>query len=93
MTNKNTYWDKALKSRDPRFAQVLSRLGYATRHMQADVAAPVVAAPASEPDSKAEVSEDLTDLRAQYQEIFGKKPYHGWDADELRKRIDEALAS
>lgn len=84
----NTYWDRALKSRDPRFAQVLSRLGYATRHMQADVAAP-----ASEPAPKAEVGEDLADLRAQYQEIVGKKPYHGWGADELRKRIDEALAA
>lgn len=88
MTNKTTYWDKALKSRDPRFAQVLSRLGYATRHMRADVAAP-----ASESAPKAEVGEDLADLRAQYQEIVGKKPYHGWGADELRKRIDEALAA
>lgn len=93
MTSKTTYWDKALKSRDPRFAQVLSRLGYATRHMRADVAAPFVAAPASEPAPKAEVGEDLADLRAQYQEIVGKKPYHGWGADELRKRIDEALAA
>lgn len=93
MTNKNTYWDKALKSRDPRFAQVLSRLGYATRHMQADVAAPVVAAPAQEPSTASEASDELSDLRAQYQEIVGKKPYHGWGADELRKRIDEALAS
>lgn len=91
MTNKNTYWTKALKSRDPRFAQVLSRLGYATRHMQADIAAPVVAAPASEPTP--EVGEELADLRAQYQEIVGKKPYYGWDVDELRKRINEALAS
>lgn len=88
-----TYWDKALKSRDPRFAQVLSRLGYATRHMQADVAAPVVAAPASEPTPKAEVGEDLADLRAQYQEIVGKKPYYGWDAEELQRRIKEAYAA
>lgn len=87
------YWDRALKSRDPRYARILSRLGYATRHMQADVAAPVVAAPASTPALEAEASADLTDLRAQYQEIVGKKPYHGWGADELRKRIDEALAS
>lgn len=93
MTNKNTYWTKALKSRDPRFAQVLSRLGYATRHMQADIAAPVVAVPASGPTIEAEVGEELADLRAQYQEIVGKRPYHGWDADELRKRINEALAS
>lgn len=93
MTNKNTYWTKAMKSRDPRFAQVLSRLGYATRHMQADIAAPIVAVPASEPAPKAEVGEDLADLRAKYQEIFGKRPYHGWGADELRKRINEAMAS
>jgi len=93
VTNKNTYWTKALKSRDPRFAQVLSLLGYATRHMQADISAPAVTAPASEPTPEVEVGEDLADLRAQYQEVVGRKPYHGWGADELRKRINEALAS
>lgn len=37
--------------------------------------------------------DDLSRLRADYQEIVGKRPFHGWDATELQKRIDEALAA
>lgn len=37
--------------------------------------------------------DDLAKLRADYAEIVGKKPYHGWDAAELQAKIDEALAS
>lgn len=87
------YWERALKSRDPRYARILSRLGYATRHMQADPAEVVVSEQAQPSDPAAEVVDEMADLRTRYQEIFGKKPYHGWGADELRKRIDEALAS
>ncbi|GEM_PF-839546 len=35
----------------------------------------------------------LDKLRADYFEVVKKKPYHGWDAAELQRRIDEALAS
>jgi hypothetical protein len=38
-------------------------------------------------------SEVLTKLRTDYLEAVGKKPFNGWDAVELQKRIDEALAS
>jgi len=37
--------------------------------------------------------ESLAKLRADYQEVVGKRPFNGWDAAELQKRIDEALAS
>lgn len=30
---------------------------------------------------------DLAALRAQYQDIFGKRPFHGWDAETLRAKI------
>lgn len=33
---------------------------------------------------------ELTILRNQYTEVSGKKPYHGWDAAELTKRINKA---
>lgn len=36
---------------------------------------------------------ELQKLRADYQEIVGKRAYHGWDAAELQKRIDAALAA
>jgi hypothetical protein len=35
----------------------------------------------------------LDKLRGDYFEVVKKKPYHGWDAAELQRRIDEALAS
>lgn len=37
--------------------------------------------------------EVLAKLRTDYFEAVGRKPFHGWDALELQKRIDEALAS
>lgn len=63
-----------------RYAKVLSALGhgtYMTRDMRAQ---PAVTAP---PDDK------LTELRAKYQEVVGKKAYHGWDAEELAQKIAE----
>lgn len=35
--------------------------------------------------------EGLKKLRADYQEVLKKKPFGGWDAVELQRRIDEAL--
>ena len=71
------YMDRALKAKDPRFARILGKLGYDRRDMvAADEAGD---APA----------DDLTALRAEYQEAVGKKPYHGWDADTLRAKIAE----
>lgn len=37
--------------------------------------------------------EAMAKLRADYTEVLGKKPYNGWGAAELQRRIDEALAS
>lgn len=34
-----------------------------------------------------EPTEDLPALRAEYQEKMGKRPFPGWGADELRKRM------
>ena len=72
---KSTYMDRALKSRDPRFARILGKLGYERRDM---VAAEPVA------------DDEITALRAEYQDVVGKKAYHGWSADELRAKIAEA---
>ena len=33
-------------------------------------------------------SDELTTLRAEYQDRFSKKAYHGWSAEELRQKID-----
>lgn len=51
--------------------------------------APVSMAP-EQPD--AAPAPDLSDLRGQYQELFGKRAYHGWSAEELQSKIDAKLA-
>lgn len=43
------------------------------------------------PDEGAEVDRDeLAELRAEYQERFEKRPFHGWDADKLREKLAES---
>lgn len=39
-----------------------------------------------------EQTDDLTDVRAQYAELFGKRPFMGWDAKTLTAKIEEKLA-
>lgn len=41
-------------------------------------------------EADAPAPDELAQLRAQYEDALGKKPYHGWDADELRRRIEAA---
>lgn len=35
--------------------------------------------------------DDLSALRAEYQNIVGKRAFHGWDADTLKTKIAEAM--
>lgn len=35
-------------------------------------------------------TDDLAALRAEYQDVLGKRPFNGWDAGTLRKKIAEA---
>jgi hypothetical protein len=37
--------------------------------------------------------DDLTIIRRQYHDIFGKQPFHGWDAETLLEKIAEAKGS
>lgn len=36
----------------------------------------------------AEGKEELDGLRALYKEVIGKRPFNGWSADELRKKME-----
>lgn len=74
---KSTYMDRALKSRDSRFARILGRLGYEGRAMVSEEPKP----------------DELSALREQYQAVLGKRPFMGWDADTLRGKIAEAQES
>lgn len=73
MAKSNSYMDRALRSSDPRFARVLGKLGYQRSDMTDDN----------------RTTDELSDLREQYQAKFGKRAYHGWDADTLREKLAE----
>lgn len=72
--------ERMMSRRDANILQKLGRGTYMTRDMRAQ---PVVE-PANADDDA------LTALRAQYQEVVGKRPFHGWDAETLREKIAEA---
>lgn len=46
----------------------------------------------TEPSAPPADDDELGKLRADYQEIVGKKAYHGWSAEELQEKIDAKLA-
>lgn len=71
------YMTRALKSRDPRYARVLRKMGYAE---------PTTAAAGPAPS----LEDEMRALREEYEAVMGKRPYWGWDADELRERMAEA---
>lgn len=88
------YMDRAMRSRDPRFARILTQLGYpvsgyARRDMQAAAPSASSAPDADTPDAPAD---DLAALRAEYHALTGRRPFNGWDADTLRRRIAAAQA-
>jgi hypothetical protein len=65
--------------------------------MQASLALEIVERDSAKSETATAGGEDddrgLAKLRAEYQELIGKRPFHGWDAAEIQKRIDEALAA
>jgi hypothetical protein len=75
-----TYFDRALKSRDTRFARIFDKMGYRTTDLVA-----------AEPVPAVEV--DIVALRAEYHSLFGTKPYMGWDAGVLATKIAEKRAA
>jgi hypothetical protein len=65
--------------------------------MQASLALEIIeTAPAKAEDASGSEdgeTRDIVKLRAEYHELVGKRPFHGWDAAEIQKRIDEALSA
>lgn len=103
MKKNNSYMDRALRHSDSRYARVLDKLGYGTRHLVSeaksvkankDVPPPVKSSPvASEPDLAPEQADELPALRAEYQALIGKRPFPGWDAETLRQKMNEFRAA
>jgi hypothetical protein len=86
------YLNRAMQSSDPRYLQVLLRLGYVIPSapmpggQAAPAPAPAATAPAPEPEDTAEEKE-LKKVREEYERVTGKRPYYAWEAAELRRRI------
>lgn len=87
---KSNYMTRAMNARDPRFAKIATSLGYGRRDM--------VAADPLDHDgdgkkggsSKPAASDELTETRAEYERVLGKRPFMGWNLDTLRLKIAAA---
>ncbi|MDX3929244.1 MAG: hypothetical protein QHC90_26015 [Shinella sp.] len=79
-----SYMTRALRARDPRFRTILGKLGYDRRDL--------VAATADE-TPEPPTDDLITELRQQYHDAVGKRPFHGWDAETLQAKIAEAKAA
>ena len=73
-----SYMDRALRAQDPRYARILGKLGYGRRDMRSG--------------QPVDPEEEIKALREEYQDVVGKRPYHGWDAETLKAKIAEAKA-
>lgn len=70
------YFTRALKARDPRYARIFDRMGYSTTDLIADDRPPL----------------DIAAVRDLYERVVGKKPFHGWDIDTLKAKIEAKRA-
>jgi hypothetical protein len=83
--NHRDYHTRALKSKDPRFAHIFESLGYERRDLQA-----IVGPPAPHPIPPVpEPVDNTAGLRAEYELLYGKRPFMGWDAEKLEAKIAE----
>lgn len=86
------YMTRAMRARDPRYATILSKLGYTRADTVAETPKGSKAQPQATSTSEAP-ADALHALRQQYQEVVGKRPFNGWDAEKLQAKIAEAKAS
>lgn len=93
---------RALRSSDPRYLQILIKLG---GYGDTPAAPPVIPAPLPDPPPVVEppVEDDDDDggggppednhgqqlkaAREEYERVTGKRPFNGWDVAEIHKRI------
>ncbi|MBB3020651.1 hypothetical protein FHR70_003737 [Microvirga lupini] len=95
---KSSYMTRAMKARDPRYARILSDLGYERTDAVADdgrqAKKPFDGKGDHDKNGKTggapKQKEDISALRKQYHDAVGKKPFGGWDAKTLEAKIAEA---
>lgn len=87
-----SYMTRAMRARDPRFATILGKLGYSSAGLPAEkpMGSKAQRQASAAPDAPFDA---LPALRKQYQEVVGKRPFNGWDAETLQAKIAEAKAS
>ena len=87
-----SYMTRAMRAQDPRFATILGKIGYQRADMAAS--APAMRRKAAAATQASERAEDaLPELRKQYLEVIGKRPFNGWNAETLQSKIAEARAA
>jgi hypothetical protein len=74
-----SYYTRALRSTDPRYARVFGKLGYSRADLTAADTSPEV-----------DAALELDRLRAEYRQVVGKRPFHGWTAAVLAEKIAAA---
>jgi len=77
--NHQSYFTRALRARDPRYARIFGKLGYRTTDRVEE--ASIEVAPL-----------DINALRELYEQVMGKKPFNGWAAETLSAKIAEKRA-
>lgn len=83
-TKDMTYGTRRLKAGD----EIADVSGPNSRLLAALGRARLVQPGETKKEVKAEVhAESKAALREEYQRVFGKRPFNGWDADELREKI------
>lgn len=89
MKKSNSYFDRAMRHPDPRYRQILERMGYRTRVMKpADISEELTGQPAEV--VLVDEPEVLARTRDEYKAAFGRAPYHGWGVALLRDKIEKA---
>ena len=73
----SSYMTRALRSRDPRYARVLRKMGYAE---------PTTAAA----DPAPSLEDEMRALREEYEAVMGRRPFMGWSRDVLLEKIAAA---
>lgn len=68
-------------------AGLLERIGKVTRGKIKANPTDLPAEAAPEVAEEPAPLDEMAELRAQYQDQLGKRPFMGWDADELRERM------
>src|SRR5690625_4138646 len=75
------YYHRALKTADRRYRQAFERMGYGRRDLRA-----------AEAPKPAEADE-MTELRAEYRGVVGRRQYVGWGAGTRREKMAEATSA